>query len=150
MAVDYEVQTPERLQGRLAPVESHVQLANTTIYAGTLTMLVSGKTRPAASGVATSTLLGIAEKTTTAGGSDVVHLFDDPIVSKRGCFGLPANPSDPPVEADLMHSIYISDNYSVKHTMASNDMAVTLIAIESANLQNPASSAGAVYFVEIK
>jgi len=150
MAVTYEVQTPEGLQGRLGSAEHHLQLADSVVWKGTIAMQVAGKFRAAAGGVNGSTLLGVSEKTyTTALGVDRPYAIDDPAVFTRGVFGFPGFPGDLPTDADIGKDVYIADNYSIKKTMATDDLAVKLVAIAPPSINSTAVSSR-LYFVEIK
>jgi len=51
--------------------------------------------------------------------------------------------------AEVGSDVYIADNYSVKKTMATDDMAVKLVAISPPSI-NSSSSSARLYFVEIK
>jgi len=101
-------------------------LAGQKILEGTVAMLVSGKVRAAATGVAGSVMLGIAAGTYDATGA--VDVLVDQLY-KRGAFYLDGLAGDLPVAANVGGLVAIQDNCTVKATIAANDLTVKLLAI---------------------
>lgn len=114
-----------------SPSESKVLLANTTLWRGSLSMQVAGVTRPYASGVAGSTLLGFAvQRYVNSTGANKAFADDQPMVHQRGCFWLPGKAADLPTEAEINEAVYFDDSSgTVKKTMATNDSSGILRGI---------------------
>lgn len=102
-------------------------LAGQKILAGTVAMLVSGKVRAAASGVAGSVLLGVAVSTYDATGA-VDLPFDQ--VYERGAFYLDGLAGDLPTAANIGGLVALQDNCTVKATIVANDLQVKLLEIK--------------------
>lgn len=111
-------------------IEHPTIAANAKVFAGTLCMNDAGAVKPAATGVAGSLLLGIAQRTTdnAAGGAPLTP--DLPMIFLKGTFGeFDGKAGDLPIAADLGKAVAIEDDSTVKRTFAANDLPVTLVAI---------------------
>lgn len=116
-------------QPEVAPNEAHTLLANAVVYQGAVAILVSGKARACASGVAGSSLLGVALRQYAAGPADLVLPAEQPAVFLRGVFGFPGLAGDLPTEAQIGKAVYFADDQTVKATAAVNDVSGVLRAI---------------------
>lgn len=107
-----------------APNEMHTQLQNTTIWKGAVAMQVAGVARPAASGVAGSTLLGLAIRTYAApAGSNKVYPTDQPMLFQRGSWAFDGLAGDLPDDTMIGKPVYFADDNTVKKTAAANDLS---------------------------
>ena len=109
--------------------------ANTTIPFGTLAMNDAGVIKPAATAVAGSALMGLClkgEGYVNATGGNVTQSQE--MLFARGLeVVMMYDTGDPPVVADIGKSIAIKDNNTVKHTIAGNDLEVTLTQLLPGN-----------------
>lgn len=123
----------------LPPNLCHTQLTNTVIYQNAVAMHVAGVARPAASGVASSVMLGVAQRRYTASsGGNKAYVDDEPMVFKRGVFAFSGKAGDLPTDALINKPVYFDDDQTVKATAASNDISGTLRFIK-----------GGFYWVEV-
>lgn len=129
MAATKARKTPFRGPGR-QPVLGYTQKANTVIYKGTMAMHVAGVFQPADGGVSGSVYAGIAEKTYDASASNVDLTWPEPMVFHRIAGAFSGKSGDLPTAADLGSLIAVEDDETVKHTTASDDVEVRLLAIE--------------------
>jgi hypothetical protein len=115
----------------LAPNECRTILQNTTIFAGSLAMLVGGKAQPYASGTAGASMLGLALKQYAApAGSDLLLSEEQRAIFRRGVFGFPGKAGDLPDETLINKPVFFDDSIgTVKATAAANDLSGTLRAI---------------------
>jgi hypothetical protein len=104
-----------------------VLTAGVTILKGTIAMLLAGKVIVGTNATAGTTLLGIAEQTYVAGTADTQ--LD--MVFGRGAYWLPGKAGDLPTAAMVSTLIALNDNFSVKGTVAANDVTVKLLEIST-------------------
>lgn len=105
------------------PIQFQLQKANATCWKNGLCVKVSGKAQPAVANTAGQTLLGWAEFTYVAGGSDTAWT-SPPMIFKQGVGEMDNDSGDPVVVADIGSDVYLSDDNTVHHTNAGNDVAV--------------------------
>lgn len=119
-----------------APNELYIQLDNTTIYQGSVAIAVAGVARPGASGVAGSTLLGVALQRYEApnAGTNKTYATDTPMVFKRGVFFFANSVADPCDETSIGKAVYLADNQTFKKTLAANDVSGILRFIQDGQL----------------
>lgn len=107
---------------RYDPIDYLVQLTNTHIYTGAICTAVAGKARPALANTAGQTLLGFAYQEYVATGAD--KTWNPRMVFLQGVGLLFNSATDPVVDADAGKDVYLTDDQSVHHTNAGNDVAV--------------------------
>ena len=107
--------------------------ASTTLYAGTLCMNDAGvaKVYTAAGVAAGATLLGYPTSTVrNEAGSNVT--LSAPVMFRRGCPMVVAGKGgDVPTAAAVGGPVYLKDNFTVGATLATNDVAVTLLEVRA-------------------
>ena len=100
------------------------------LWAGTLAMNDGGQAKPAASGVAGSTLLGLVYQTQdNLGGATPFTPASAPLYLRGLTIEVEGLAADLPKVADLGKLVAVSDNNTIKKTIAPNDLTVTLVAI---------------------
>jgi hypothetical protein len=129
MAATKARKTPLRGPGR-QPVLGYVQKAGTKILKGTMAMHVAGVFQPADSGVSGAVYAGISEKTYDASSELTDKTWTEPMVFHRTAGAFNGKSGDLPTAADLGSLIAVEDDDTVKHTTASDDVEVRLLAIE--------------------
>lgn len=112
------------------PNEANTILLGTINYQGAVSMLVAGKVRPAASGVAGSTMLGVAMRQYAApAGADLVLPDGQQGIFRRGVFPFPAVAGNAPTELLINQKVYFADDSTVKATGVADDLFGILRAI---------------------
>lgn len=102
-------------QPELSPNEAHTILANKTIYAGSVAMLVSGKAQPLVAATANSTLLGVALTQYAApAASDLVLADGQQAMFLRGVRAFPGLAGDLPDETKINQVVYFADDSTVR------------------------------------
>lgn len=105
-----------------------------TLWAGTLAMNDAGQAKPAASGVAGSTLLGLVYQTMdNAAGAMPLSPSSAPMYLRGLSVEVEGLAGDLPTVAGIGNPVAISDNYTVKKTIAADDLTVTLLAVLPSN-----------------
>lgn len=110
----------ESLLERYDPITLALQLTATHIYAGAVCVAIAGKARPALAATAGQTLLGIAAFEYNNPGAD--KTWTPPMVFEQGVWSLTNSTTDPVVAADAGKVVYLSDDNTVHHTLAANDV----------------------------
>jgi hypothetical protein len=111
------------------PILFGLQKGGTTIYKNAVAVKLNGKAQPAVANTAGQTLLGFSELTYVAGTSDTTWSQPQMVFQQRvGALANDAN--DPVVAADVGSDVYLSDDNTVHHTNAGNDVAVRCKWIE--------------------
>lgn len=105
------------------PIHFGTQLANTKIYINAVCTKLSGKAQPAVANTAGQTLLGFATQTYIAGSSDTAWT-QPPMIFQNACGALANDANDPVVLTDQGSDVFLSDDNTVHHTQAGNDVAV--------------------------
>lgn len=101
----------------LAPNEAHTILQNSTIYQGSVAMLVAGKARPLVANTANSTLLGVALRQYAApAGADLVLPDGQQAIFRRGVFLFSGLAGDLPDETKINQTVYFADDSTVRAT----------------------------------
>lgn len=101
----------------LGPNETHTVLQNTTIYQGSVAMLVAGKARPLVAATSGSTLLGVSLRQYAApAGADLVLADGSQAIFKRGDFRFPGKAGDLPDETFIGKTVYFGDDSTVQAT----------------------------------
>lgn len=107
------------------PVVAFKIKAGATIPIGTLAMHVAGVAQPAASGVAGSVMLGVAEQTyrNDDPANDAAFADHDPMVFLRGDFAQLTTDGSV-VDADIGTAVGVLDNQTMKSAVGTNDLSV--------------------------
>ena len=111
--------------------KASVLLASATVPYGNIAMQVSGKIRPALTGVSGSKLLGMSlQSLAETTGSDVT--LTQPAVFARGLtVYLDAKSGDEPVAANLGGPVALDTGAQVKATVASDDLTLTMVDLRA-------------------
>lgn len=127
MAIAQAVTQP--LYEKAALYKARKVAANTTVWPGTLAMNDAGviKVFTAAGVAAGAKLLGFpVSNVSNATGSTVTET--SPYAFRRGCpMSIAGKAGDLPTESDVGGTVYLKDNFAIGKTMASGDVAVTLL-----------------------
>ena len=90
----------------------------------------AGQAKPAATGVAGSTLLGLVYQTVdNAAGAMPLSPLRTPMYLRGVSIEVEGLAADLPKVGDIGNPVAIQDNNTVKKTIAANDLTVTLLAL---------------------
>jgi hypothetical protein len=106
------------------PIEFAVQKGGTTLWKNGVYVKYQGKAQLPQANVAGQTLLGFATCTyTTPSNSD--YTWSQPqMIFQQGCGAMANDTNDPVVAADAGSDVFLTDDNTVHHTNAGNDVAV--------------------------